>query len=247
MNDHTWTMLASVMTLLTASRLSHTSTVPLAEQLLYLAHGELALSEMDTPPQATEGAQIPHDVWDTLQRIPLSLEYYSMVVQSLQTHPQFWERAFGCSGKKEEGGENTEEEIVEGGGTEVVRDLSDFPWTSRGGPDVCVGLDDYVLLKFLREESCSGKVSSLVGVLVGATHVSLLSDVLLERPSETVLLFYDESCPRSQALMYTLQRETKEIMKVIICMGHVGDAGKLTALQTYHHMVPMHSYTQRVK
>lgn len=216
MDGHIWTMLASVMTLLTASRLSHTSTVPLAEQLLYLAHGELALSEMDTPPQPPEGVEIPHDVWDTLQRIPLSLEYYGIVVQSLQTHPQFWERALGCcSGKKEED-EGDNEKEAGGNGAPVVRDLSDFPWTSQGGPDVCVGLDDYVLLKFLREESCSGKVSGLVGaVVVGSASVSLLSDVLLARPSETVLLFYDESCPRSQALMHTLQRETEDIMKVV--------------------------------
>lgn len=161
MDDHTWTMLASVMTLLTASRLSHTSTVPLAEQLLYLAHGELALlSEMmDTPPP--EGVQIPPEVWDALQRAPLSLEYYDMVVQSLQTHPQFWEGALDCCGKKEEGeleGDEGDKEAGDEGDKEapggessapvvVVRDLSDFPWTSQGQGSI----QDYSPLSWVGE------------------------------------------------------------------------------------------------
>lgn len=106
-----------------------------------------------------------------------------------------------------------------GGGTDFISQCFTTSQSPEGGPDVCpdvcVGLDDYVLLKFLREESCAGKLSSLVGALVGSTHVSLLGDVLLARPSETVLLFYDESCPRSQVLMHTLQQEIEEIMKVI--------------------------------
>lgn len=193
------------------SDLSHTSTVPLAEQLLYLAHGEHALTEQvqqvlgelgHAQDEGIPGSDvIPKSLWEKLQKIPLSIDYYSSVISSLQTHPQFWE---GLGG-----GDAAEE------GRKVVNDFSEYPWRSRdGGGLVGLGLDDYVLLKCLNEEGFQGKVSSLVRTLVDSVSIPLLRDVLQASSVHPVLLVYDEACPRSQALMHSLEEEIRNAFKV---------------------------------
>lgn len=200
MEQQTWTMLALSMALLSESELPFaSSTVPLAEQFLYLACGEEALSgldhEQETPPP--EDAGIPQELWEVLQKIPLSLDYFQLVEQTLQTHPQFWEQVVDTS--------------VEGSG---VKNFSDFPWRADNSLEFDLGLDDYVMLKCLNETSWLTKLSSVMEDLVEPISVPLLSEVLQTGPAEPVLLVYDESCPRSQALMYALEDETVAIFKV---------------------------------
>ena len=196
--DHgTWTMLAYSMALLTESDLSLSSiAVPLAEQLLYLAHGEQALGDLEDATPPPKDMDIPQGLWETLQRIPLSLDYYNLVVASLETHPQFW----GAIADSSEG--------------LAVRDFSDFPWRAERGSEVIVGLDDHVLLKCLSEEAWLAKLSNLIEPLTKSVSVPLLSKVLRESPTEPVLLYYEESCPRSQALLYVLEQEVTDTFKV---------------------------------
>lgn len=195
-------MLSSSTALLTASDLSHTSSVPLlAEQLLYLAHGEQALGSLEQiqEPQSPHNIIIPYAFWETLQKIPLSFDYYGLVLQSLQSHPQFWEGAMGQSEEEES----------------PVNEFSDFPWKVEGGSSVGLGLDDYVMLKCLNEESYRTKVSSSVELLTGTVTVPLLRDVLQAAgAASATLLFYEELCPRSQALIYVLEEEIKSMNRV---------------------------------
>ncbi len=206
-DDENWCRLACSMALLQESDLSHTSTVPLAEQLLYLAHGEQALAEQllgeldhaqDEHPPGSD--VIPKSLLEKLQKIPLSIDYYGSVLSSLQTHPQFWERWCGSSASEE---------------GRVMNDFSEYPWSTDGATGL--GLDDYVMLKCLDEEGFQKKVSILVSPLVDSVSVPLLSDVLQASPAQPILLFYEEACPRSQALMHSLEEEIRNTFKVQYC------------------------------
>ena len=202
MDDPSWNRLVCVVTLLTESEVffAKSTAIPLlAEQLLYLAHGEHALGNQDheaTPPR--DNIPIPQALWEALQKIPLSLDYYSKVEQSLQTHPQFWEGFAGDTS-----GNSTDE------GGEELRGISDFPWRDTAS---AVGLDDYVMLKFLREDLWLAKVSQLM--MKVCVYAPLLNDVLQDNSKDALLLFYDESCPRSQAFVHDLERKIREIMTV---------------------------------
>ena len=68
------------------------------------------LAQINNPPPPQE-LNIPRELWDTLHKIPLSLDYYSAVLNSLETHAQFWDGVVG-GGKRVEEGEKGE---VEGG------------------------------------------------------------------------------------------------------------------------------------
>lgn len=182
------------MALLSASDLTHCSTVPLAEQLLYLAHGEQALGDLDQIQQPNPPPQevtIPRDLWDTIHKIPLSLEYYTSVLHSLKTHPQFWEG------------------VVEG--KSHVEDFSAFPWRADS---IGVGLDNFVVLRCLDEQACLAKVAALMEDLMDSLSVPLLRDVIETSPSEPVLIFYEESCPRSQVLLSHIEQEIRVTLKV---------------------------------
>lgn len=189
-------MLCCCVSLLTASDLSRTSTLPLAEQLLYLACGDHALSELDhlqQPPPPPQGVGVPPELWEVLNKIPLSLDYYNAVLHSLQTHPQFWEGVVGESAD--------------------VGDFSAFPW--RGGASVVgVGLDDYVMLRCLDEKSCMAQMADLMEPLVNSMTVPLLGEVLQASSSEPTLLLYQELCPLSQALLSQLEQHITTIFKV---------------------------------
>ena len=196
------------MVLLRESDLSCTSTVPLAEQLLYLAHGEQALTEQveqvlgELDPTPPGNDIIPKSLWEKLQKIPLSTDYYSSVLSSLQTHPQFWE---GCGSTAGEVGR-------------VVKDFSEYPWKAQDGRDsggTGLGLDDYVMLKCLDEEGFRRKITGLVDPLVDSVSVPLLNEVLQASPVQPVLLFYEEACPRSQAHMYSLEEDIRDTFKVL--------------------------------
>lgn len=203
MGEHTWNMLACSIALLTESDLSlPNTTVALAEQLLYLARGEEALSELDQDQEAlpAEDSDIPQELWEVLQKIPLSLEYYKLVEKSLRMHPQFWEEVVNVSNDREE--------------SAGVRDFSDFPWRANGGSAIGLGLDDYVMLKCLNEASWLVKLSKLMESLLDPISVPLLSDTLLADQTGPILLIYEEACPRSQALMYALEEEITTILKV---------------------------------
>ena len=200
MDESTWKMLACSMALLTECELSQgNTTVALAEQLLYLAHGEEVLSELtsdqETPPP--EDSDIPQELWELLQKIPLSFEYYEQVEKSLKTHPQFWED-IGASSN--------------GGGP---MDPSDFPWKVNGDLTFGIGLDDYVMLKCLNESSWLAKLSKLVSSLMEPVAIPQLGEMLLAEQEGPTLLIYEEACPRSQATMFALEEEIKSILKVL--------------------------------
>lgn len=200
MDEYTWSMLACSMALLTESELSQANTtVALAEQLLYLAHGEGALSELTSDQEAPppEDSNISQELWAMLQKIPLSFEYYEQVEKSLKTHPQFWMDI----GAPSDGG---------------PMDLSDFPWKAKGDP---TGLDDYIILKCLNEPLWSAKLSQLLSSLVEPVSIPLLGEILQAEKEGPILFLYDEACPRSQALMYALEEEITSILKVS-CQCH---------------------------
>ena len=188
-------MLAFSVVLLSESDLPYHSTLPLAEQLLYLSRGLQALSGLEliqeSPPPSL--FQLQPDFWDALQKIPLSVDYYGSVLKTLEENPHFWEKVLNQSE------------------TNLMK-FSDFPWKNRSCES---GLDDHVMLKFLDEESYSNEVSLLTESLTKSITVPLLSDVLDHDPSLTpLLLFYDESCPRSQAMLCGLEDEIQRILGV---------------------------------
>lgn len=201
-DDKSWRRLACCMTLLVESDLSRANTVLLAEQLLYLAHGKEVLTEqvLEDHDSLTGSSIIPKSLWEELYKIPLSADYYTSVISSLETHPQFWE-GYG--------------DDTSGEGQKRVKDFSEYPWKDQSHHAAGLGLDDYVMLKCLDEERFWKKISGLIDLLVDSVSVPLLSEVLLTNSTQPVLLLYEEACPRSQALIYSLEETIRNTFKVL--------------------------------
>lgn len=103
-DPQSWRGLACSLAILTKSDLySGTgSSLTLAEQLLYLAQGEQAFTDFYQPqdlqpPPAFNAANhhLSPSLWESLQKIPLSVNYYTAVMKSLHEDPQFWESVSG--------------------------------------------------------------------------------------------------------------------------------------------------------
>ena len=207
-------MLAFSLAILSESDLTHNeSTFLLVEQLIYLSQGAEGLTEPEEQPQEPHplpNLNIPQELWEMLHRVPLSTDYYTSVIQSLEYHPQLWEKTITYVKQP------------------LVKDFSEFPWKSQNatgsnlatvdslatGGGLATGLDDYVMLKCLNEDMYLEKLTCLIKSMFGSISVPQLGDMLVFDPSTTHLLFYKESCPRSQALLYRLEEEVESALKV---------------------------------
>ncbi len=200
--DHpTWSTLAWSLALLSES--DFTSTLIVTEQLLYIARGEMPLSDHDLiveEPEIPTHINMSPEAWKLLHKIPLSIAYYELVLKSIHKEPQFWERTRVC----------TRSEDAE------APDISDFPWRSL---EPHTSLNDLVMLKFLNEDAYVQKMTGLVRSLTSSISVPLLSEMFQpaanSQSPQPVLLLYEESCPRSQALLYKLEKEIEKVFEVI--------------------------------
>lgn len=170
------------------------------EQLLYLAQGESYLNELDItldeerPPSP---ACISHDQWQTLHKIPLSTEYFSVVVKSIHDNPDFWESLSASS-----------KDVAESS------DLLPFPWKQADSSPPTSGLDEYVLLKCLHSQSVSDKLVGLANKLVASIEVPELREIIQADSLHPLLLLHDRACPVSQANEMELENELRKCLTV---------------------------------
>ena len=183
------------MALLTHSNPSMCSSLLLVEQLLYLAHGDRYLQELDITlgdEQPTSPSCISHELWQTLHKIPLSTDFFSGVIKSVHDNPDFWESL------------SSPDEMVES---------PNFPWKlSDSVPSS--GLDEFVLLNCLCPQVVSDKLLALANPLVELIQVPQLRDIVLGDNSHPLLLFHNRECPVSQANMLELNNELKKCLPV---------------------------------
>lgn len=203
----------SSLALLSECDLSLDSIPFLTQQLFYLVQGEHSLTSQHQQSQEEEDeiddrhkslplpppSQISQKLWRTLHRLPLRESYRKKVLESVHTHHEFWGAA--CAHSEE--------------GESVVKNISNLPWKSQEGgvdDDMC-GLDDYVLLRCLSEEAYLESVNERATALTNSVSVPLLAD-LLTGTTCSCLLFYNEACPRTQAVLPSLEDDIRRTINV---------------------------------
>ena len=172
------------------------------EQLLYLTHGESYLQELDftledeRPPSP---ACISQDVWRALHKIPLSTEYFSVVIKSIHDDAAFWE-SLTAPDKM----------------ADLQEELPEFPWkTSDFSPPLPTGLDECVLLNCLCPQVVASKLLATAGKVVDSTDVPELREIVrTESRPRPLLLLHDVECPVSQANAMELESELNKCLPV---------------------------------
>lgn len=218
-DQHSWSMLVSSLALLSECDLSHDSITFLTQQLFYLARGEHSFSYQEqqrqdgkedchnSPPLLPPPSQISQELWKALHRLPLSEDYRKKVLESVHTHHEFWNTVHVHSSEESE--------------SVMVKDIFSLPWRSQesgvglDSGDICC-LNDYVILRCLSEEAYLESVMGLVSDLTCSISVPLLADLLLLLSASACpcVLFYDEACSRSQAILQSLEEDIQRAVKV---------------------------------
>ena len=215
-DHHNWSMLVSSLALLAECDLSHDNFQFLTQQFVYLAqskdsfykdqHGQDRIEAFDNSlPLLSPPPQISKKLWKELQKLPLSEGYHKKVLESVFTHCEFWKKV--CTNSLEE-----KESLL------AAKDIFSLPWRSQeGGEDVdmCC-LNDYVLLRFLSEEAYLESMRDLSSTLTSSISVPVLADLLLQISHNYIpcLIFYNEACSRSQAVLQSLEDSIKKAVKV---------------------------------
>ena len=185
---------------------SPSNSLLLVEQLLYLAHRDGYLQDLDTSlgnelPSAP--ACITQELWQALHKIPLSAEYFAVVIRSMYDHPEYWE-SLPASDKLAE-----------------LQGLPPFPWKLAGSnissPPQTSSLDEYVLLNCLCPEIVQDKLLALARPLVDSVNVQRLVNIITG--AETfypLLLVHSMDSTVSQANKMELESELKQCLQVYV-------------------------------
>ena len=206
--DHrSWTSLACSLAILTQCNVTPTTSILLTEQLIYLQQGEKYTEELDfssdLPPNPL---CISVDLWQSIHKLPLPVEYFSSMVKTTHTFPDFWENL-----KQQDNIQNQFVSI----------NVKDFPWkTASNELSDCTGLEDLVILKCVLQERFTEQLESIVSSLTDLVDVPVMSDVLLTEESSSliknrpVLFLYDENSEVSQINSSSLEEVVKKYLKV---------------------------------
>lgn len=206
--DHQqWSGLAVSLSLLSLSHPAPSNVLLLMDQLEYLSQSQSYLEEaelsVDLPPNPT---CITVELWQTLHKLPLPIEYFRPLVNSTHTHPEFWE------------GLSTEHKHLQ---------VTDFPWHSNEvNPSVAgqegvdpslTGLEDHVVLRCISEESSMRALSELVTSLVDCVGVVELREACESglRSKRPLLFYYDQQSQVSQINHSNLETTLKAALKVL--------------------------------
>lgn len=208
LDHHSWTCLAGSLAILTQFNVTPATNILLTEQLIYLQQGEKYTEEVDLssdlPPNPV---CISVDVWQSIHKLPLPVEYFSSVVKTTHTFPDFWENL------------KQHDDIPK---QSLLIDIKDFPWnTTNNELSDCSGLEDLVILKCIHQESFDKQLKSIASSLTDLVDVPLMSDVLVARETSSfirnrpVLFLYDENSEVSQINSSRLEEVVKQHLKVL--------------------------------
>ena len=161
------------------------------------------LQDMDSSTLENERPSTPtcvsQDLWRMLHKIPLSTEYFSVVIRSIHDQPEFWESLAPMTG----------DNLAE------LKELPPFPWKLDNLSKQASSLDEYVLLKCLRPQVVHDKLLALARPLVDSVKVPELREIIAgAEGSYPLLLVHSSESLVSQANEMELERELKQCLPV---------------------------------
>ena len=184
--------------------ITSSNSLLLVEQLLYLSQGPSYLQDLDTSLE-NEHQSIPacisQELWRLLHKIPLSAEYFSVVISSIHDNPEFWESLGPVIG----------DNLTE------LKELPPFPWKLGNNLSSAHGssLDEYVLLNCLRPQLVQDKLLALARPLVDSVEVPELREIIAgAEGSYPLLLVHSRESVVSQANEMELESQLKKCLPV---------------------------------
>ena len=146
---------------------------------------------------------ISQDLWQLLHKIPLSAEYFSVVISSIHDNPEFWE-SLG---------------LVIGDNLTELKELPPFPWKLKDDSNSLSAqvssLDEYVLLNCLRPQLVQDKLLALARPLVDSVEVPELREIITgAEGSYPLLLVHSRENLVSQANEMELEGQLKKCLPV---------------------------------
>ena len=197
-------LLASSMVVLSQCHpITSSNSFLLVEQFLYLSQGDGYLQDLDVTLENERPSTptcVSGELWRLLHKIPLSTEYFSMVIRSIHDNPEFWE---------------TLSSAVSDNVTEL-KELPPFPW--KLGEDILTqtsSLDEYVLLHCLRPQIIHDKLLALARPLVDSVKVPELREIITgAEKSYPLLLVHNRESVVSQANEMELESELRKCLPV---------------------------------
>jgi len=204
-DEHSFSMLLSSLYFLSRSEISMESIPFLTHQLFYLSQGEPFFNEEpdSTTPRQLSG--VKSKVWRKLVQLPLSREYLGRLMELSLDEEEMWVKF--ANGEKIEA-------------TYLINHPVKLGESDAEGQSC---LDDLVLLRYLNEEAYMKSVVELSKSLADAVsipHLGSFLDTVMVNHSPS-LFFYDETCPHSQAVLYSLEEEIRGAIEVwCTCFFH---------------------------
>jgi hypothetical protein len=190
--------------------ITSSNSLLLVEQLLYLSQGDSYLQDLVTTLE-NEDPSIPacvsQDLWRLLHKIPLSMEYFSVVISSIHANPEFWESLAS---------------VISDNLTEL-KELPPFPWKLKDDSNnlsaqAASSLDEYVLLNCLRPQMVHDKLLALAKPLVDSVKVPELREIIIGAEGfYPLLLVHSRESLVSQANEMELEGELKMCLPVCDC------------------------------
>ena len=168
------------------------------------------LQDMDSSTLENERPSTPtcvsQDLWRMLHKIPLSTEYFSVVIRSIHDQPEFWESLAPMTG----------DNLAE------LKELPPFPWKLDNLSKQASSLDEYVLLKCLCPQVVHDKLLALARPLVDSVKVPELREIITgAEGSYPLLLVHSRESLVSQANEMELERELKQCLPVRDCRNNI--------------------------
>ena len=206
LDHHSWLLLASSVAVLSQCHpITSSNSLLLVEQLLYLAQGASYLQDLDTTLEnefPSTPTCVSQDVWRLLHKIPLSTDYFSVVIRSIHDNPEFWESLAPTAA----------DNLTE------LKELPPFPWKLTDLNNLLAqtsSLDEYVLLKCLYPLIVDDKLLALARPLVDSVKVPELREIITgAEGSYPLLLVHSRESPVSQANEMELESELRKCLPV---------------------------------
>ena len=186
--------------------ITSSNSLLLVEQLLYLTQGASYLQDLDTTLENERPSTptcISQDLWRLLHKIPLSTEYFSLVIRSIHDNPEFWKSLAPTAG---------DDNLTE------LKKLPPFPWKLTDSNNLSPqtsNLDEYVLLNCLYPQIIHNKLLALARPLVDSVKVPELREIITGAESSyPLLLVHSRESLVSQANEMELENELKKCLPV---------------------------------
>ena len=197
-DEHSFSVLVTSLHLLSCCDITMETIPILTHQLFYLSQGEPFFDEEPDSTTPRQLSEVKSKLWRKLTRLPLSRDYLTRVMElPVDEKDDFWVK------------------VANGEEIEVSYLLS-HP-VSLSYIEGWHSLDDLVLLRYLNEDAYLKSVVERSQSLADAVFIPHLDDFLnaVTVSCSPSMLFYDEACPHSQAVLYSLEEEMCRAIEVI--------------------------------